>query len=368
MPLFYSSINDITTILNFFKKSNEKNKDYLDTFSSYIGRVLGSALWEDDFIEVEIYNDKNLISLIEKVKEPQNILQGIKNLCLKFGKSNDYIGPLRYVLAKRLPLLKKIKKIKITEALSITTQDLDQMITNNNTSIKKISIQKQNNINELLDAIFSCSHLKELEIVSNLFKLTPRLGDLIQLESLRLSANQKEGPISSWLKKLTNLKTLNQKEGPIPSWLRKLTNLKTLILSDNNFPGSIPLWLSELTHLETLNLFKNKLKGLIPKELRSLSNLKCLILSDNQLTGSIPFSLGDLTNLKMLILSNNQLTGSIPSSLGDLTNLKLLLKLSNNQLTGFIPKNLKKYSENINPQIKIIQGKEIEYNLLVDYK
>jgi hypothetical protein len=395
IPLFYSSINDITTILNFFKKSNEQDETHLNTFSSYIGRVLGSAVWEDNSIVSDIYKDENLINLIKIVKKPENILQGVKLLSLEFGEFKSIGGFLTEILKEKLLSLKGLQIIYIDNFLSDNLQDLDQVVINNNKSIKKIRITNMSQMDERLKPILSCIHLKELEITKSPFELTSRLSDLMELELLHISNTKNKKTIPNWLMKLTKLNRLilpgNNFSGSIPSWLSQLINLKELCLSfnsftgkipnelktlkkltdlnlsDNKLSGPIPKWLEELVHLEYLRLHNNKLEQSIPKELGKLTQLVILTLAQNKLTGTIPFELSNLTKLWALILSKNNLTGSIPEELGNSPRLKNI-DFSLNNLTGFIPKNLKKYSENINPQIKIIRGKEIEYNLFVDYK
>ncbi len=166
------------------------------------------------------------------------------------------------------------------------------------------------------------------------------LGNLTNLQHLTFRTNRLSGPIPVALGDLTNLKKLNLQSnrlsGEIPAALSDLTNLEELILTDNKLTGSIPTALSDLTNLESLYLNYNDLSGSIPTALSDLTNLEVLYLHFNDLSGSIPAALGDLTNLIELDLTNNQLTGSIPTALDDLANLTGL-NLSNNQLTGSIP-------------------------------
>ena len=174
-------------------------------------------------------------------------------------------------------------------------------------------------------------------------EIPAELGDLTNLEWLRLQGNQLTGEIPAELGNLTNLVLLNlfnnQLTGEIPAELGNLTNLPELQLYDNQLTGEIPAELGNLTNLRRLSLYDNQLTGEIPAELGNLTNLRRLYLFNNQLTGEIPAELGDLTNLTELQLRSNQLTGEIPAELGRLTNLTEL-QLRSNQLTGCIPAGL----------------------------
>lgn len=166
------------------------------------------------------------------------------------------------------------------------------------------------------------------------------LGNLTNLELLRLSKNQLSGTIPPELGNLANLQFLdlyeNQLSGTIPFELGNLGNLESLALFKNNLRGTIPSDLAELNSLRWLLLWSNQLSGSIPSELSVLTNLEWLILSDNRLSGTIPSELGNLTNLESLSLWGNQLRGRIPPELGHLTKLRRL-QLGGNQLNGSIP-------------------------------
>ena len=146
--------------------------------------------------------------------------------------------------------------------------------------------------------------------------LSPRLGELAELDGLELERNSFSGGI--------------------PTTLGNLTSLRFLNLLDNQLTGEIPSGLSDLSKLRALSLQANRLTGEIPPELGNLSNLQLLSLRANRLTGEIPPELGNLSSLRQLDLATNQLTGEIPSEFGNLSELWLLY-LSGNRLTGCIP-------------------------------
>ena len=175
-------------------------------------------------------------------------------------------------------------------------------------------------------------------------QIPARLGNLANLEVLRLDGNELTGSIPPALGNLANLTYLglhgNELTGSIPPALGNLANLTTgLDLEGNQLTGSIPPQLGNLTNLIWLGLHNNQLTGSIPPELGNLTNLETLYLHFNQLTGSIPPALGNLANLHTLDLRRNQLTGSIPPALGNLANLTSL-GLGENELTGSIPPEL----------------------------
>ncbi len=133
--------------------------------------------------------------------------------------------------------------------------------------------------------------------------------------------------------------------GEVPAELGNLSNLQILRLEGNQLTGEIPVELGSLSNLEWLYLHRNQLTGEIPAELGNLSNLTRLILFGNQLSGEIPAELGNLPNLVWLHLSENQLSGEIPAELGNLPNLTWLY-LRDNRLTGCVPPSLRDVPNN----------------------
>ena len=144
----------------------------------------------------------------------------------------------------------------------------------------------------------------------------------------------------------------NNLSGTIPAEVGNLTNLEVLRLQGNNLSGTIPAEIGNLANLRELQLQGNNLSGTIPAELGGLSNLTELGLSSNQLTGEIPPELGSLSNLMQLRLEFNRLTGEIPPELGGLSNLTWLL-LRSNHLTGCIPEGLRDIEHNDLDQLNL---------------
>ena len=128
----------------------------------------------------------------------------------------------------------------------------------------------------------------------------------------------------------------NGLSGRIPAVLGNLANLQWLRLHGNQLSGPIPPELGNLANLRELGLADNRLSGPIPPELGNLANLRVLALGINQLSGRIPPELGNLANLEWLELASNPLSGEIPPELGSLVNLRIL-QLRSNQLSGPLP-------------------------------
>jgi Leucine-rich repeat (LRR) protein len=331
MPLFHSSIDDITTILHFLKQSNDLNVDDLNHFSSYIGRVLYSTLWDDYTIMDQIYKNDTIVGLLKKIEKTENILNGFQALILNLDEENYNKKELSIFLLKKINVLKKVKILYINNFPSEQLQDLISLIDRKN-SIKKASISNQKKeIDEILEAIISSVAIEDIAIHNSIFK------------------------------------------NPLPSRLGNLTNLKELNLFTNELSGLIPKELGGLTKLRRLNLSQNQLTGDLPKELGNLIHLEELLLSENQLTGDLKY-LDNLINLEIIFLNNNRFTGNISEKLGHLLNLRWFY-VSGNQLTGFIPSSLEKYRSMINPQIMIFPQidptqpatiQPIKYNLEVE--
>lgn len=186
---------------------------------------------------------------------------------------------------------------------------------------------------------------KLVEIILNRNNLngmiSPKFGDLGDLEIIHLGFNQLTGEIPAELGNLTQLNLLyllsNSLTGEIPSELGNLANLADLRLSNNKLSGEIPSELGNLSKLWRLSLDLNLLTGKIPPQLGKLSNLVTLTLESNQLFGEIPAELGQLERIDQLMLWDNNLSGEIPSELGNLTNMTAL-NLTHNDLSGTLPR------------------------------
>ncbi len=216
--------------------------------------------------------------------------------------------------------------------------------TNADGRVTRLFLQENNLQGTIPVDLGQLANLQSLRLWGNHLtgEIPDELGQLTNLTALNLGGNELIGNIPSELGQLANLQSLqlwrNHLTGEIPDELGQLTNLTALDLGGNELIGNIPSELGQLANLQSLQLWGNRLTG-IPPELVRLTNLRRVVLFNNRLTGNIPPELGQLTNLERLDLTNNILMGEIPPELGQLTNLERL-SLGNVHLTGEIPNEL----------------------------
>jgi hypothetical protein len=86
----------------------------------------------------------------------------------------------------------------------------------------------------------------------------------------------------------------NELSGSIPPDLGDLLELNELRLSFNQLSGQIPPELGRLTKLWTLGLSRNQLTGPIPAEIGNLVALEGLFLNHNELSGTVPLAVAQL--------------------------------------------------------------------------
>ena len=174
--------------------------------------------------------------------------------------------------------------------------------------------------------------------------MPPELGNLGNLEALRLYNNDLAGSIPPELGNLGNLEELglayNKLTGAIPPDFGNLARLTELWIAGNELTGTIPPELGNIVGLELLRLEANELTGAIPPEIGNLTSLFSLDLEANKLTGTIPPEFGNLASLAALDLAANNLTGSIPPEIGALRRLRRLSLATNAGLSGPLPTSL----------------------------
>ncbi|KAG5252316.1 MDIS1-interacting receptor kinase [Salix suchowensis] len=223
--------------------------------------------------------------------------------------------------------------------------------------------------------ITNCRNLTFLDLSINDF--TGQIPELLytnlgKLETLSLSDNSFEGPLSPNISKLSNLKNLslqnnllsgripesigsmsglqihlekldlrmNALNSTIPPELGHCTNLTYLILAGNELSGELPLSLSSLSKLTDMGLSENYLTGKItPTLISNWTELTSLQVQNNLFSGNIPPEIGKLTRLQYLFLYNNTFSGSIPPEIGNLKELSNL-DLSGNNISGPLPPTL----------------------------
>ncbi|KAI3808897.1 hypothetical protein L1987_24860 [Smallanthus sonchifolius] len=168
-------------------------------------------------------------------------------------------------------------------------------------------------------------------------KLSPSIGNLSFLRSIRLSNNSFYGEIPPQIGRLFRLQELrlyiNSFTGNIPAAIMNCSNLQFLQLGHNKLVGKIPEGIGSLSVLNTLTVYGNILEGGIPVFIANLTLLETLSLNDCQLGGSLPDVFQRLTNLRIFAAPGNNLIGTIPPSLYNCSSLELV-SLGNNQLTS----------------------------------
>ncbi|KAL9188967.1 hypothetical protein ACHAXT_011457 [Thalassiosira profunda] len=162
-------------------------------------------------------------------------------------------------------------------------------------------------------------------------------------ESGNLVSNGVQGPIPGTIGNLGQLQELrldnNFVGGAIPATLGNLQSLVTLRLESNNLQSSLPATLGNLSKLQYLHLWSNYLVSTIPPKMGQLGQLRELFLDDNEITGTIPPQLGQLTSAAYISFADNHLEGVIPPTFGMMSSLDRL-DLQFNNLIGEIPPSL----------------------------
>ncbi|XP_057468661.1 putative receptor-like protein kinase At3g47110 [Actinidia eriantha] len=194
--------------------------------------------------------------------------------------------------------------------------------------------------------IGNLSFLRSLKLENNQFMGTrpDQLGNLFRLRVLNISFNKIEGVILPSISRCVELNILDMKQneisGRIPKELGNLTNLRVLNLGQNHLSGEIPSSIANISSLTVLNLGTNTLGGMIPGDMARLQNMKRFDLTINNLTGTVPSPIYNMSSLSYLALASNDLWGRIPSNVGvTLPNL-LGFNFCFNKFTGTIPGSL----------------------------
>ncbi|XP_034206336.1 receptor-like protein EIX1 isoform X1 [Prunus dulcis] len=156
---------------------------------------------------------------------------------------------------------------------------------------------------------------------------------------LRLSSNQLEGPIPSFLSKTIHLDlSYNNLSGSLSFLCSSAAiGLGFLDLSNNNVSGQVPDCLTYLTNLVMLDLSYNALSGKIPTTIGSVFWIETLKLRSNGFVGQLPSSLKNCTSLKVIDVGDNKLSGPIPKWLGVGLKDLVILMLSSNHFNGSLP-------------------------------
>jgi Leucine-rich repeat (LRR) protein/uncharacterized membrane protein len=198
----------------------------------------------------------------------------------------------------------------------------------NLTSLEFLDIG-QNGLSGMLPVAMSgLSSLKIINLDANFLTSIPdAFYEMRQLTIVELGINFIEGSISPKIGNLTNLESFSGSQnfftGKLPSTIRNCVSLKTIDISFNYFRGSIPLsFYQSLRNLETIFISSNGFSGTIPPEVNGLVALQGMFYNNNDFFGSLPSTVTELTQLQSFIVNTNLLTGTLSSGFSNLTNLQ----------------------------------------------
>ncbi|KAM7469515.1 hypothetical protein LguiA_007698 [Lonicera macranthoides] len=231
-----------------------------------------------------------------------------------------------------------------------------------------LNLPDQNMFGTISPHIGNLSFLRSIKLQDNHFhgEIPQQIGYLYRLRLLNLSKNTLGGPLPVNLSRCFNFrfvylrhnhlvgmipvelgslkKLKNQLTGTLPDNIGlTLPNLQTFGFAHNNFHGEIPDSFSNASQLQIFELLVNMLTGQVPANLGSLQNLQRFNIEDNLLgtnaTDDLSFitSLSNCTNLQVLDLGLNNFGGEILSSIGNLSVQLNSLYLGGNHISGIIP-------------------------------
>ncbi|GAU26005.1 hypothetical protein TSUD_166870 [Trifolium subterraneum] len=194
-------------------------------------------------------------------------------------------------------------------------------------------------------SLFCLVHLRKLNLSDNDFKksqIPSRIGDLSQLEYLKLTDANFFGEIPPQISQLSKLLILElgvphigfykcELHGEFPFGLFHLQNLKVLDLGYNpNLNGRLPEFQS--SSLTKLGLDYTSFNGTLPVSIGKLSSLNALSIPGCNFFGYIPSSFSNLTQLGYIDLGYNKFKGDLSASMANLTKLDHL-RVGSNQFT-----------------------------------
>ncbi|KAK2641306.1 hypothetical protein Ddye_023069 [Dipteronia dyeriana] len=209
--------------------------------------------------------------------------------------------------------------------------------------VTNLDLRNQSLAGHLSPFIGNLSFLRSIRLVDNMLngEIPHEVGRLYRLETLALSNNSFSGNIPTNLSHCSSLINFyaegNNLKGEIPSAIGNLLKLEELYVGVNHLTGQIPASIGNLSALQVFNLADNRLWGTIPDMLGQLKRLTGVGLADNNFFGIVPASIYNLSYLEYFFLGSNRLHGNLPPNIGfTLPNLKWFV-VANNDFTGSLP-------------------------------
>ncbi|MGH0136763.1 UNVERIFIED_CONTAM: hypothetical protein FKN15_070936 [Acipenser sinensis] len=282
------------------------------------------------FLKVNLHIMRVKFSKIEEIPQWMYNLSNLKELHLEGDLQTDsktcVLQSMRDL--ERLQLL-HLKTNVIKVPLTITTDIAQHLLhlTINNQGTKLLSLNSVKkfyvlatlkliscNLERIPSAIFSLSHLTELDLKDNNLKSIEEIASFQHFCKLRI------------------LKLHYNSVVDIPLYIAKVASVEMLYLNKNKI-SELPPHLFKLSKLFHLELAFNCIKE-IPAEIEELEELQYLGIDNNSIT-KLPQELFKCTKLRVLILSHNLLT-HIPPNIEKLTHLRQL-EIAGNQLSELPP-------------------------------
>ena len=181
--------------------------------------------------------------------------------------------------------------------------------------------------------------------------ISTRLGDLVELEDLRLGENSFTGTLPPQIARLMKLGRSTCTEHRIflslgLYWVRHQLTLfysvcryapEILLVNDTNLEGVIRDSFGSFEKLRFVDFSRNAFSGPLPGSIFDNGAIELVYLSENMFTGAIPSNLGNADTLRDLYVNDNKLVDMVPPiKAGELENLSEF-RLENNGITGTMP-------------------------------
>ncbi|KAL8130397.1 hypothetical protein V2J09_019552 [Rumex salicifolius] len=245
------------------------------------------------------------------IPEAIGSLSKLKNLFLN---SNRFNGSIPHSVGKLSNMVWfDVTDNQLTGEIPVsnaTTSGLDKL-----TKAKHFHLGRNQLSGQVPSSLFSSSLKSLIHVVFDHNRLSgaipDTLGEVENLEVIRMDKNQFNSSIPQSLSKLVNLTELflgnNLLTGSLPD-LTNLTSLQYIDLSNNSFSASdMPSWFTIFQNLTTLKMENTSIQGSVLAALFDLPKLQTVVLSNNNLNATLEISTGHSEDLVLIDLQNNSI-------------------------------------------------------------